>query len=138
MGARRKSREFALQVLFSVDASGEPADRALNLFWCNNSGIEQDTVSFTDELVRGVVSKLSEIDPIISANSSNWKISRMAIVDRNILRLAIFELFFLRDIPKRVTINEAIEIAKEFGTEESGSFVNGILDKIAKGIKDKE
>jgi len=138
MGERRKSRECALQVLYSIDISNAPVEQSLNLFWREHAEASSEVVVFAEAIVGGTISKLEEIDSVISSNSANWKISRMAAVDRNILRMAIYELLYLKDIPKRVTINEAIEIAKIFGTEESKSFINGILDKISKGITDKE
>jgi len=138
MGERRKSREYALQVLYSMDISNMSVDQALRLFWHEHAEANSDVAAFAEVLVKGTAAFISDIDSIISSNSANWRISRMAAVDRNILRMAIFELVHLKDIPKKVTINEAIEIAKTFGTEDSKSFVNGVLDKISKGITDKE
>jgi N utilization substance protein B len=134
MGERRKSREYALQVLYAMDSSKDPAEDALKFFWVAHPEELADVRGFTEELVKGVESKREEIDSAITGLSTNWKLSRMAIVDRNILRMAIYELYWCGDIPARVTLNEAIEIAKQFGTEESGSFVNGILDKVAKTL----
>ncbi len=134
MGERRKSREYALQALYAIDASKALADDALRLFWFSNPEESAEVRSFTEELVKGVALRGEEIDSVITGLSTNWKLSRMAIVDRNILRMAIYELQWCKDIPARVTLNEAIELAKQFGTEESGSFVNGILDKVAKTL----
>ncbi len=139
MGDRRKSRELALQVLYSMDIAPHTCDQALRLFWgahCEEKNL--DVMSFTERLVRGTREKLDSLDTKIGECSTNWKVPRMSIVDRNILRLAAFELLYCEDIPSRVTLNEAIEIAKQFGTEESGAFINGILDRIAKMTTKKE
>ncbi|PIR18020.1 MAG: transcription antitermination factor NusB [Deltaproteobacteria bacterium CG11_big_fil_rev_8_21_14_0_20_49_13] len=137
MGDRRKAREFALQMMYAVDLSKASAGDALLYFWSAQENVVEESRSFAELLLKGTAEKLAEIDKKISDCSSNWKIGRMSVVDRNVLRLSIYELLFCPDIPVRVTLNEAIEIAKLYGTEESGSFVNGILDKIAKGV-DKE
>lgn len=134
MGERRKSREYALQVLYAIDSSKERPEEALRCFWVAHPEEQADVRLFTEEIVNGAVSRQEEIDSVITNLSTNWKLSRMAIVDRNILRMAIYELQWCKDIPGRVTLNEAIEIAKQFGTEESSSFVNGILDKVAKTL----
>jgi len=136
MGERRKGREIALQGLYGMDMFPEQDCRkALDAFWLENPSVPADAKEFAEQLVAGVGSNKEPIDEMITQHSANWKISRMSMVDRNILRLAIYELKWCGDIPARVTLNEAIEIAKQFGTEESGSFVNGILDKIAKLVK---
>ena len=135
MGERRQAREFALQVMYSIESSGMSAIEALRLFWgLNECNASAETKSFTEDLVCGTADKLSEIDAVIGNHSTNWKISRMSAVDRNIMRMAIYELHFCPDIPARVTLNEAIEIAKQYGTEESSAFVNGILDRVAKEL----
>lgn len=133
MGHRRQAREFALQILHSIDLSGQSADEALAIFWQTNPASDE-LKPFTEELVRGVASKRGKIDEVISNYSSNWKISRMSTVDRNVLRMAVYELHWCSDIPAKVTLNEAIDIAKLYGTEDSGAFVNGILDQVAKNI----
>src|SRR3989338_663874 len=132
MGESRKSREFVLQMFYSIDISKLSCDETLRLFWFSNPGESAEVRGFTERIVRGVVEKGTDIDSAISSYSANWKISRMTAVDRNVLRLAIYELRWCDDIPAKVTLNEAIEIAKQYRTEESGAFVNGILDKIAK------
>ena len=131
MGNRRKGREFALQILFEIEFSHEKLKQALEVFW-NENEASPEIKSFTEDLVSGTLRNASEIDAMIEGSSTNWKLSRMASVDRNLLRQATYELLYLKDIPASVTINEAVEIAKKFGTEESSSFINGILDKIAK------
>ena len=100
-------------------------------FWADNEAPE-NIMEFSNILVDGVIKNLDKIDDKIRLSASNWSIERMAVVDRNILRMSVFELFYITDIPVKVTINEAIEIDKRFGEEESGSFVNGILDRIVK------
>lgn len=134
MGERRKSREYALQVLYSIDISKTSVEEALKHFWKTNQEKNDDVRSFTDELVQGMAAKQEEIDELINNFSSNWKLSRMTAVDRNILRMSVYELKWCDDIPVRVTLNEAIEIAKQYGTEDSSAFINGILDQVAKQV----
>jgi len=130
MGYRRKSREYALQMLYQYDVSHQSAGLA-DGFWADKE-VPENIMEFADSIVDGVIENLDMIDDKIRLSASNWSIDRMAVVDRNILRMAVFELFYIKDIPVKVTINEAIEIAKRFGEEESGSFVNGILDRIVR------
>lgn len=132
MGNRRKAREFALQILFEIEFSHEKLKQAVEQFWKENQATSE-IATFAEELVSGTLRNAHEIDALIEGSSTNWKISRMASVDRNLLRQATYELLYLKDIPASVTINEAVEIAKKFGTVESSSFINGILDKISKG-----
>ena len=133
MGIRRQAREIALQMLYQADLGSLKSDREPLHFWEENT--DPEALVFARELVRGVRLNLEKIDTVISKNSQNWKISRMAAVDKNILRLAVYSFLYRPDIPVKVTINEAVEIAKRYGTSESGAFVNGILDNIAKQIK---
>ncbi|HPM41520.1 MAG TPA: transcription antitermination factor NusB [bacterium] len=134
MGNRRQARECALQMLYQLDMSRGETDEVVARFWQTNEA-DTDVRAFADELVRGVVKNMGELDDLLSSHSTNWKISRMAAVDKNVLRLAAYELTSRPDIPVKVTINEAVEIAKRFGTAESGAFVNGILDNIAGKVK---
>lgn len=131
MGSRRKARECALQLLYQIDVGGQNISEAQGLYWATHE-VEDDIKEFADSLVGGVREHLIEIDDLLSLYSTNWKISRMASIDKNVLRIAIYELLHCPDIPAKVTINEAVDIAKCFGTAESGAFVNGILDNIAK------
>jgi N utilization substance protein B len=135
VGSRRRARECALQVLYSLDLNpGWSVDQALAGFWRDfdeEKGIDAQTVAFAEKLVRGAQDNLAELDKVIQAASKNWRLERMARVDRNILRLATYELRHEHDIPAKVVINEAIEVAKRFGTAESPAFVNGLLDRIA-------
>lgn len=137
MGKRRRARELALQFLYEYDALRESAGDSLNpekqlsFFW-ERSGVDvdSDTLEFCTTLIKGSCANKEYIDNIIAKYSKHWTVSRMSTIDRNVLRLAIYELVYLSNIPAPVTINEAIELGKKFGTEESGSFINGILDKI--------
>ena len=129
MPRRHRSRECALQVLYLMDAGGQDADAALAGFWAGFAR-DEDVAAYAETLVKGVGAAREELDGIIERRSTNWRVSRMAVVDRNILRLAVYEMRFCRDVPGRVVLDEAIELAKRFGSEESRAFVNGILDGI--------
>ena len=131
MGSRTRARECALQALYQLDTSGgEPRD-VLRGILAHFEEADAETAQFAEQLVRGVQSDRTQIDELIQKSSSNWKLDRMARVDRNILRLAVYEILRRADVPVRVTLNEAIELGKKFGSEESSAFVNGVLDKIA-------
>jgi transcription antitermination protein NusB len=140
MGTRRRAREFALQILYQLDVQEQLTDdQAIALFWRNFAATAEaegtqaadlgEVQPFAEKLVRGVHQHLAEIDGQIQSASRNWRLERMARVDRNLLRLALFELKYVEDVPAKVAINEAIEIAKRYGTNESSAFVNGILDR---------
>ncbi len=129
---RRRAREYALQLLFQIDLTdNELNEELLKEFWEGNNE-EPDVKEFTYSITKGTRENLSTIDAIIKKAAEHWSIDRMAVVDRNILRAATYELFYRTDIPSAVTINEAIEISKKYSTEDSASFINGILDKIQK------
>ena len=131
MGNRRKSRELAVQSLFFMDMNQKFTEENLMLFSENFiSPSQEDIRPFFYQLVRGVACGRHEIDALIERFSDNWKVSRMSSVDRNIMRIAVFEMLICRDIPVKVSINEAVDLGKKFGTDESGAFVNGILDSI--------
>lgn len=134
MGNRRKGREAALQLLFLHDLSGVHTERVVANFWEENPA-DSETREFAMRLLSGALDHLNDIDEAVGKLSAHWRLSRMAAVDRNVLRLAVFELCHCPDIPTKVSLNEAIEIAKKFGSEESGAFVNGILDQVAKTVK---
>lgn len=129
MGLRREGRELALQILYAQDSQKGELRETLRGF---RDGVEaiQPVREFAERLVLGVQEHQTEIDEAIKARSKNWSLSRMPRVDLNIMRLATYELLFRSDIPKKVSINEAIEIAKKFGDKESPAFVNGILDEL--------
>ena len=131
MGSRTKARECALQALYQLDLSGgTPADALADL-WAHFEPVDEDTKAFAEALVRGAQREQAAIDQLIQRTSTNWKLERMARVDRNILRLAVYEILKRADVPVKVTLNEAIELSKKYGAEESSAFVNGILDSIA-------
>jgi N utilization substance protein B len=134
MGTRRKAREAALQILYQVDLSKLDPKEAIQFFRQNHPSVPE-VEEFTHQLVEGVVRNRIEIDRLVEQHSTHWKLSRMTCVDRNILRIAVYELMYCHDIPASVSLNEAIEIGKKFGTEDSGSFINGVLDNIAKELK---
>jgi len=145
LSARREGRELALQALYSKDLVPQDAGATLQRIIESFAEGEEPTLevhskafAFASELVNGVVANLAAIDEQIATKSKHWSMSRMARVDLNILRLAVFELLYRSDIPKNVTMNEAIEVAKKFGSEDSAAFVNGILDEIAAGVTGKE
>jgi len=129
-GKRRIARELAVQFLYQFDLSGGSLEEALPLFWGTQSEVGEDGRKFTEELIHGVVERRVAIDERIAKYTDNWDLPRIAAVDRNILRLAMYEMLFRDDIPPVVSINEAVDIAKKFSTRESGAFVNGILDRL--------
>jgi N utilization substance protein B len=135
MGKRREGREAAVQFLYQLDLNGQELTAGTPEFWQlrsapDSAATSAKTQTFTKDLVDGVCSRLAEIDERIKRVAANYELHRIAAVDRNILRLAIYEMLYCPDVPPVVAINEAIEIAKRFGSEESGRFVNGILDRV--------
>ena len=129
MGLRRVARECALQMLYEIDVGKHPKDEILDTFWQMNDQPKK-VRDFADQLFGGTVRRLKEIDKMIQQHTKNWRLSRMAAVDRNVLRLAVFEFLSGGKTPETVVINEALEIAKKYSTNESAQFVNGILDSI--------
>lgn len=129
LGSRREGREAALQVLYLKDIGQKALDVIPDAVWANEP-LTPKTREFAESLVEGVLSQQSVIDPMIKKYTANWEMSRMAAIDRSILRLAAYELLHELETPINVIINEAVEIAKKFSTGESSKFVNGILDKI--------
>lgn len=129
---RRRSREYALQILFQLELTGSELNgELLREFWDGNDE-DREVREFTLNIVKNTLEHINAIDGIIKKAAQHWSIERMAVIDRNILRAATYELVYRKDIPPPVVINEAIEIAKKYSTEESASFINGILDKIAR------
>jgi transcription antitermination protein NusB len=128
MGSRHQARERALQVLFQYDIHGKPG-LWLDMFWKENEAPDE-VKAFAERLVAGVLDKKKELDTLIGKYATNWKISRMPIVDRNILRAGVYELLWMDEVPAKVTVNEAIELAKSFGDDDASKFVNGILDQV--------
>jgi transcription antitermination protein NusB len=133
MGARSSGRESALQMLFAHEASGGTAQQVIATYWRETPG-DPDGREYADAAVAGVVEELGSVDEIIRKASTNWRLERMARVDRNVLRLGAWELLSRKDVPRAVTLDEAVELAKRFGSEESGAFVNGVLDRIAEDL----
>ena len=131
MGVRRRSREYALKVLYETEFhSQEPKDIIGRI--SQEEGITDELMDFLQALTKAFFENQSEVDSLIEGCSDHWKLKRMALVDRNLLRLGLTELKYMSDIPKNVTINEYLEIAKKYGTEDSSGFINGILDKFEK------
>ena len=134
MRRRTKARQLALEVLYQADIRREDA-REVAWEYLRDRARDADLLEFARMLIAGTCEHLAEVDEHIKNAAQNWEIGRMATVDRNVLRLAVFELAYADDIPAKVSINEAIELAKKFGTEESGQFVNGILDKVKETLE---
>ena len=130
---RTKARERALQALYQIDVAAEGIEDALARFWKSFEPVEREVMDQAESLVRGVASERRAVDDAIERVSTNWRLDRMAKVDRNVLRLAVYELL-RTDVPVKVVINEAIELGKKYGSESSGAFVNGVLDKVASGL----
>lgn len=129
MRKRTQAREFTLQILYQRDLNPEPCETLLAAFREANPALPE-VYEYTERLVQGTLLHLDEIDALLSKYAEHWEIHRMAVVDRNILRFAAYELLYVEEVPPKVVINEAVNIAKKFSQEESGKFVNGILDKI--------
>lgn len=129
MGQRRRAREYALQLLFQIDLTESSPGEVFEEFWVNQEA-SPEVRSFSEQLVRGVFARRAELDRLIADAAEHWRIERMAVVDRNVLRMATFEMFHDAAIPVAVVIDEAIEVAKKYGSEASGSFINGILDNL--------
>ena len=130
MGARSTAREAALQMLYAIDTTGTSVERVIADFWGEAPG-DPEGRGYADELVRGICADLERTDKLIEAASEHWRVERMSRVDRNVLRIGAYELTVRLDVPRAVILDEAVETAKRFGNEESGAFVNGVLDRIA-------
>ncbi len=129
-GKRRLARECAVQILYQFDVNPVGIEEALLLFWQTQDETSPGVKSFAEELARGTIAHRDEVDEKIKKYTEHWELGRIAMVDRNVLRLAIYEMMFRHDIPPVVSINEAVDLAKKFSTPESGGFVNGILDRV--------
>jgi N utilization substance protein B len=128
---RTQARECALQILYQYEMNPEPMAEILRKFWFQQDEIfSEEARSFAEKLALGTIENQAEIDKVLERYADNWELSRMAMIDRNVMRLATYELLYLADVPPKVTLNEAVNLAKKFSQEESGKFVNGILDKI--------
>ena len=130
VGARRKARALALQALYEVDSVGHEVETVLNHLLANG-GLSEENASFAREMARGVIQNKEKIDHHIQSFASAWPIGQLSVVDRNILRLAIFEILFDNKVPVKVAINEAVELAKTFGSDNSARFVNGVLGSVS-------
>ena len=134
MGKRRTARELALKFLYQTEFNSNSPDSELNSF-CDRANVSEEVQNFTQALIKNILFHKKEVDDLLEKISANWAPDRMAVIDKNILRLGICELLFDPTTPPKVVINEAVEIAKKFGTEESPDFINGILDKVFKDSK---
>ena len=130
MGGRRKGRELALQMLFQWDFSKNSLSEVRNTFWTLHHETEEEVRAFSDRLAEGTIENIESIDVLLAKHAEHWRVARMATVDRNILRLATFELLHETQTPRAVVINEALEVARKYSTSESIHFINGILDSI--------
>jgi N utilization substance protein B len=137
MHQRRKAREVALQVLYELDVQEIALREAIDLFWANFDAPEEAR-KFSTLLIEGTWNDREKIDALISGSSENWTISRMSRVDKSILRMAVYELLHCQDIPPKVTLNEAIDLGKVYGSENSGAFINGILDALYGELRKKD
>lgn len=134
MGARRRARECALQMLFSYDLARPPVEDLIASYWGELAEAAEEVRAFANELVEGTIEHLAQIDDRIRVRTEHWRIPRMAVVDRNLLRMAVFEFLYQPSTPRTVAINEALEIARRFSTSEATQFVNGILDAIKRDL----
>jgi len=132
VGKRRKSRELAMQMLFQADVGKQTPDEVRKTFWATRDDVEDDTRGFTEDIFRVATAREVEIDALIEEHSANWKLARMAAVDRNLLRTAVAELVGFPGTPAPIVINEALEIARRYSAPESINFLNGVLDAIAR------
>jgi N utilization substance protein B len=133
MGARSTGREAALQMLFALEAGGAAPTRVVAMYWRETPGAPEGR-EYADQVVLGVAGELVAVDEAIRKASTNWRLERMARVDRNVLRLGAWELMHQADVPRAVILDEAVELAKRFGSEDSGAFVNGVLDRVAENL----
>ena len=138
MGTRRKSRELALQMLFQADMGKQSDDQVRKTFWSERQDLDDSVRGFADDLFRTGMDRSQEIDAAIEKHAQNWRMERMAAVDRNVLRTAVAEFMAYPKTPRPVIINEALEIARKFSTPESVTFINGVLDSVAKELDGKK
>jgi len=134
MGTRRKSRELVMQMLFQGDLGKQDADQVRDLFWESRDDVDQETRGFADDLFRVATTREKEIDELIQAHAQNWRLERMAAVDRNLLRTAVGEMLGYPGTPGPIIINEALEIARRYAAPESIQFLNGVLDAISRTV----
>ena len=134
MGTRRKSRELAMQMLFQGDLGKQTPDEVRSLFWPSRDDVDGETRGFAEDLYRIASERQQEIDALIEEHAQNWRLERMAVVDRNLLRAAVAELLGYPNTPAAIVINESLEIARRYAAPESVQFLNGVLDAIARSV----
>jgi N utilization substance protein B len=134
MGTRRKSRELTMQMLFQGDLGKQTAEEVRKTFWSSRDDVDAETRGFAEDLHRVATARAAEIDAIIEAHSQNWRLERMPVVDRNLLRAAIAEMLAYPNTPAPIVINESLEVAKRYAAPESIQFLNGVLDAIARDL----
>ena len=135
MGTRRKSREMAVQMLFQADMGKQSADQVRSTFWAEHGAASLHVRGFADDLFRVAMDRAGDIDGLIEKHAEHWRMERMAVVDRNLLRAAVAELLGYPETPRAVVINEALEIARKFSSPESVQFLNGVLDSVGKELE---
>ena len=135
MGTRRKSREMALQMLFQADMGKQSAEQVRRTFWAEHGAASHHVRGFADDLFRVAMERAGDIDGLIEKHAEHWRMERMAVVDRNLLRAAVAELLGYPETPRAVVINEALEIARKFSSPESVQFLNGVLDSVGKELE---
>lgn len=134
MGTRRKSRELAMQMLFQGDLGKQTPEQVAKLFWDSRDDVDEDTRAFAEDIYRVATIKQPEIDKLIEAHAQNWRLERMAVVDRNLIRAAVAEMMGSPNTPAAIIINESLEVAKRYAAPESIHFLNGVLDAIARDL----
>jgi transcription antitermination protein NusB len=134
MGTRRKSRELTMQMLFQGDLGKQNSDEVRKLFWASREDVDQETRGFAEDLHRVASSRQVEIDGLIERHSQNWRLERMPVVDRNLLRAAIAEMLAYPNTPAPIVINESLEVARRYAAPESIHFLNGVLDAVARDL----
>ncbi|OPX99106.1 MAG: hypothetical protein A4E58_00507 [Syntrophorhabdus sp. PtaB.Bin006] len=134
---RRKARELALRMLYQVETAGEDPELALARY-CESFPYQKDIIEYTRFLLSGIKENKELIDRYIAGASDHWKMERTTYIDRNIIRVGVYEMFFSEDVPPKVAIDEAIELGKKYGNEDSGDFINGVLDRVLREYYEKE
>lgn len=134
MGTRRKSRELAMQMLFQGDLGKQSPEQVEKVFWSSRDDVDEDTRAFAEDIFRVAIAKQPEIDKLIEAHAQNWRLERMAVVDRNLIRAAVAEMMGNPNTPAAIVINESLEVARRYAAPESVHFLNGVLDAIARDL----
>lgn len=137
MGTRRKSRELTMQMLFQGDLGKQTPDQVRKSFWSSREDVDAETRGFAEDIYRVATSRAAEIDAVIEAHSKNWRIERMSVVDRNLLRAAVAEMMGYPNTPGPIIINESLEVARRYAAPESVHFLNGVLDAVARDLLKK-